>query len=187
MDARVLDASQAGQGPRLAVHRSGGVEHRTAGGGALYFRFRRLPRLGPGALCSGGHGRLGGGPAQDVAGVGAAIERGFDRSAAAADAAAGLGGGHRLAPAALLRAAEEGRQVDRAALDQRSAGGLVSTYDEKREAAGERLDLCELSLAPEPQRSPAAATETVVRRLAGVRFAHRDPRALPPALRDRKQ
>ena len=105
MGARILAEGQAGQGPRLAVHGPGGAQHRAAGGGAWHFRVRGLPRLGPGALRSGGDGRPVRRSAQDLAGVGAALERSAHRSAAATDAAAILGGGHRLAPAAVLRPA----------------------------------------------------------------------------------
>ena len=105
MVAGIVAGREAGQRSRLEMFRRDRVVHHTSRRSPLCFDCRRLPRFGESAVRSRRDDGLGRHVAQDVARFGAAIERRLDRAAAPTYAPPGVERRHRLALAALLRAA----------------------------------------------------------------------------------
>ena len=105
MVAGIVARCEAGQGSRLEMHRRDRAGHHASRRRPLHFHQRRLPRLGQGTVRSGRDDGLGRRLAQDAACLGTAVERRLDRPAAPTHAPSGVERRHRLALAALLRAA----------------------------------------------------------------------------------
>ena len=99
----IVARCKADQGSRLEMHRRDRVGDYASGRRTLYFRQRRLPRLGQSTVRSGRDDGLGRRLAQDAACFGTAVERRADRPTASTHSPPGVERRHRLALAALLR------------------------------------------------------------------------------------